>query len=58
MGYIVDLYRTKMVKSISEVNQDLSKTPHFETRVGKRRWNERVGGGSGGGAGKGKSEDA
>ena len=45
-----------MVKSIGEVNQDLSKTPHFETRVGKRRWNERVGGGS---AGKGgKSEDA
>jgi len=31
-----------MKQSLETVGQDVTgKTPHFETRVGKRRWNER-----------------
>jgi hypothetical protein len=37
----VDSYRSKMKQTLEGVGQDLAKTPHFETRVGKRRWNER-----------------
>lgn len=37
----VDSYRLKMKQTLEGVGQDLAKTPHFETRVGKRRWNER-----------------
>jgi hypothetical protein len=39
-----------MKQTLEGVGQDLAKTPHFETRVGKRRWNERVGGAKTGGA--------
>ena len=38
----VDSYRNKMKASLESTGQDASvKTPHFETRVGKRRWTER-----------------
>jgi hypothetical protein len=35
------MYRGKMRSSIEQLGQDVNQTPHFETRVGKRRWNER-----------------
>jgi hypothetical protein len=37
----VDAYRNKMRTTIVANGQDLYTTPHFETRVGKRRWSER-----------------
>ncbi|KAG9242993.1 hypothetical protein BJ878DRAFT_424674 [Calycina marina] len=39
----LDSYRNKTRATLEGLNQDVvSKTPHFETRVGKRRWNERA----------------
>jgi len=38
----LDSYRNKMKASLESTGQDASvNTPHFETRVGKRRWAER-----------------
>jgi hypothetical protein len=40
---IVDAYRNKMRSSMMGQGQDVTQVaPHFETRVGKRRWNERI----------------
>lgn len=40
---VVDAYRNKMRSSMMGAGQDVtSVAPHFETRVGKRRWNERI----------------
>lgn len=39
----VDAYRNKMRSSMMGQGQDVAQVaPHFETRVGKRRWNERI----------------
>ncbi|KAF2646159.1 hypothetical protein P280DRAFT_512354 [Massarina eburnea CBS 473.64] len=39
----LDAYRNKMRSSIMGAGQDVTAVaPHFETRVGKRRWNERI----------------
>ena len=39
----VDSYRNKTRSTLEGIGQDvIAKTPHFETRVGKRRWNERA----------------
>ena len=39
----VDAYRNKMRSSMMGQGQDVTQVaPHFETRVGKRRWNERI----------------
>lgn len=39
----VDAYRNKMRSTMVGAGQDVTAVaPHFETRVGKRRWNERV----------------
>lgn len=37
----LDAYRNKMRSSMLGAGQDVSVAPHFETRVGKRRWNAR-----------------
>ena len=40
---LVDAYRNKMRSSIMGAGQDVATVaPHFETRLGKRRWNERI----------------
>ena len=40
---LVDAYRNKMRSSMMGAGQDVTTVaPHFETRVGKRRWNERI----------------
>jgi len=39
----VDCYRNKTRAAIESVMQDVKTVaPHYETRAGKRRWNERV----------------
>lgn len=39
----VDCYRNKTRTAIENIMQDVkTAAPHFETRVGKRRWNERM----------------
>ncbi|KAH8726559.1 hypothetical protein GQ44DRAFT_613659 [Phaeosphaeriaceae sp. PMI808] len=39
----LDAYRNKMRSSMMGQGQDVAQVaPHFETRVGKRRWNERI----------------
>ncbi|PVH95262.1 hypothetical protein DM02DRAFT_537750 [Periconia macrospinosa] len=39
----LDAYRNKMRSSIMGAGQDVATVaPHFETRLGKRRWNERI----------------
>ncbi|ORY12974.1 hypothetical protein BCR34DRAFT_481894 [Clohesyomyces aquaticus] len=39
----LDAYRNKMRSSMAGAGQDVTTVaPHFETRVGKRRWNERI----------------
>lgn len=39
----LDSYRNKTRSTLEGIGQDVvTKTPHFETRVGKRRWNERA----------------
>ena len=39
---LVDAYRNKMRSSMMGAGQDVtSVAPHFETRVGKRKWEER-----------------
>jgi hypothetical protein len=39
----VDAYRNKMRSSMVGQGQDITQVaPHFETRVGKRRWNDRI----------------
>lgn len=39
---LVDSYRNKVHSTMESVGQDVAeKAPHFETRVGKRRWVER-----------------
>ncbi|KAG9193328.1 hypothetical protein G6011_03363 [Alternaria panax] len=39
----LDAYRNKMRSSMMGQGQDVTQVaPHFETRVGKRRWNERI----------------
>ncbi|KAK3392949.1 hypothetical protein B0H63DRAFT_443234 [Podospora didyma] len=44
----LDSYRNKTRSAIESVSQDVrTSVPHYETRVGKRRWNERMRGGSG-----------
>ncbi|KAK0368097.1 hypothetical protein CLIM01_14547 [Colletotrichum limetticola] len=40
---IVDCYRNKTRTAIESIMQDVKTlVPHFETRVGKRKWNERM----------------
>lgn len=40
---LVDAYRNKMRSSMMGAGQDVTTVaPHFETRVGKRKWNERI----------------
>lgn len=40
---IVDCYRNKTCTAIEGVTQDVkTMVPHYETRVGKRRWSERM----------------
>lgn len=40
--FLVDSYRNKVHSTMESVGQDVAdKAPHFETRVGKRRWFER-----------------
>lgn len=40
---LVDSYRNKVHSTMESVGQDVAdKAPHFETRVGKRRWVERT----------------
>lgn len=40
---IVDAYRNKMRSSMVGAGQDVSSVaPHFETRMGKKRWNDRM----------------
>lgn len=39
----MDAFRNKMRSTIIGAGQDVTVvTPHFETRVGKRRWNDRM----------------
>ena len=39
---IVDSYRNKVRSTMESTGKDVAATaPHFETRVGKRRWAER-----------------
>lgn len=39
----VDCYRNKTRSAIESIMQDVKTVaPHYETRVGKRRWNERM----------------
>lgn len=39
----LDAYRNKMRSSMMGAGQDVTTVaPHFETRVGKRKWNERI----------------
>jgi hypothetical protein len=38
----VDSYRAKVATTMTATGKDIAGiAPHFETRVGKRRWNER-----------------
>ncbi|TVY45590.1 hypothetical protein LSUB1_G000948 [Lachnellula subtilissima] len=37
----LDAYRAKVLDSMQGAGKDIAAAPHFETRVGKRRWNER-----------------
>ena len=41
---VVDAYRNKMRSTMIAGGQDVSTAPHFETRPGKRKWQERMGG--------------
>lgn len=38
----LDVLRSKSRLTLEKLGEDMSRTPHFETRVGKRRWNERT----------------
>lgn len=39
----VDCYRNKTRSAIESIMQDVKVlAPHYETRVGKRRWNDRM----------------
>lgn len=39
----MDCYRNKTRTAIESIMQDVKTlVPHFETRVGKRKWNERM----------------
>ncbi|KAI5867818.1 hypothetical protein GGS23DRAFT_602727 [Durotheca rogersii] len=39
----LDCYRIKTCKAIADITQDVrTMAPHYETRVGKRRWGERM----------------
>lgn len=39
----VDCYRNKTRSAIESIMQDVKNVaPHYETRAGKRKWNERV----------------
>ena len=39
----MDCYRNKTRSAIESIMQDVKNVaPHYETRVGKRRWNERL----------------
>jgi hypothetical protein len=39
----VDCYRNKTRSAMESIMQDVkTAAPHYETRVGKRRWNERM----------------
>ena len=39
---VVDCYRNKTRSAVESIMQDVKTVaPHFETRVGKRKWNER-----------------
>jgi hypothetical protein len=41
MGCLVDAYRNKMRSTMITAGQEVSTiAPHFETRVGKRKWLE------------------
>jgi len=43
LGTKVDVYRNKMRSSMMGHGQNVATmAPHFETRIGKRRWNERI----------------
>ncbi|KAI0019712.1 hypothetical protein F4780DRAFT_771112 [Xylariomycetidae sp. FL0641] len=43
MQRALDCYRTKMRSAIENVMQDVKTVaPHYETRIGKRRWSERT----------------
>ena len=42
----MDCYRNKTRSAMESIMQDVkTSTPHYETRVGKRKWNERMRGG-------------
>ncbi len=44
---VVDCYRNKTRSAMESIMQDVkTATPHYETRVGKRKWNERMRGGA------------
>ena len=44
---LVDCYRNKTRSAMESIMQDVkTATPHYETRVGKRKWNERMRGGA------------
>ncbi|TGJ78928.1 hypothetical protein E0Z10_g9840 [Xylaria hypoxylon] len=46
MQRALDCYRNKVRKAAEDAMMDIkTSTPHYETRVGKRRWNERMGAG-------------
>lgn len=39
----VDCYRSKTRSAIESIMQDVETAgPHYETRVGKRKWNDRM----------------
>jgi len=43
MSSAVDCYRNKTRSAIESMMQDVkTAAPHYETRVGKRKWNERM----------------
>lgn len=42
-GATVDCYRNKTRSAVESIMQDVKHvSPHFETRIGKRKWNERM----------------
>lgn len=41
--FTVDCYRNKTRSAMESIMQDVkTSAPHYETRVGKRKWNERM----------------
>ncbi|KAI0203388.1 hypothetical protein F4808DRAFT_449317 [Astrocystis sublimbata] len=50
MQRALDCYRIKTRKACEDINMDIKAVvPHFETRPGKRRWEDRIGNGNGSG---------